>query len=149
MAKKLLIMPPSYRRRTDPDLSAIERYDGVLYRVLRRNLKSSNVDVLVLTDELKLVWGDEKLPYKKPKGERWSGYGPENIPESVIKENLEFLKSILESRDYDEVFVALSEKFRKAVEGLENISNVKITYIRGKGLGPYAQHLKKWLESVG
>ena len=49
--------------------------------------------------------------------------------------NLEFLKSILESGDYDEVFVALSEKFRKAVEGLEKISNVEITYIKGKEFG--------------
>ena len=57
MVKKLLIMPPSYRRKTDPDLSAIERYDGVLYRVLKKNLKSSNVDVLVLTDNFKTRMG--------------------------------------------------------------------------------------------
>jgi len=148
MARKLLIMPPSYKRRTEPDLPAIERYDGVLYRVLRRNLKSDNVDILVLTEDLKLVWGNEKLPYKKPKGDRWSGYGPEDIPDKVVKNNMAFLKKVLEKGDYDEVFVALGEKFRKAIGDLEKITNVKVTYIRGRGLGLYAQCLKAWLEKV-
>ncbi len=148
MARKLLIMPPSYRRRTEPDLPAIERYDGVLYRVLRRNLKSKDVDILVLTEDLKLVWGNEKLPYKKPKGDKWSGYKPQDIPDDTVKKNMEFLKEVLEKGNYDEVFVALGEKFRKAIGDLEKVTNVRVTYIEGRGLGPYAQCLKEWLKKV-
>jgi len=148
MARKLLIMPPSYRRRIEPDLPAIERYDGVLYRVLRRNLKSDKVDILVLTEDLKLVWGNEKLPYRKPEGDRWSRYGPQDIPDNVVKKNIEFLKKVLEKGDYDEVFVALGEKFRKAIGDLEKITNVRVTYIKGRGLGPYAQCLKEWLKKM-
>jgi|Deesub1362B_J571_1020462.scaffolds.fasta_scaffold00363_10 hypothetical protein len=150
MAKKLLIMPPSYRRRPDTKpLPAIKRYDGVLYRVLRRNLKSDNVDILVLTEDLELVWADEELPYKRPKGEdNWSGFGPKDVPAEVVERNVEFLKKVFE-KDYDEVFVALGEKFRKAIGEIEKITDAKVTYISGKGLGPYAQCLKAWLEKVG
>jgi hypothetical protein len=121
MSRKLLIMPPSYRRKSDAKpLPAIERYDGVLYRVLRRNLKSDKVDVLVLTEDLELVWAEDQLPYKKPKEDSWSGFGPKDVPKEVVKRNVEFLKKIFE-KEYDEVFVALGRNLEKLLVILKKL----------------------------
>jgi len=154
MRKKLVIMPPSYKRKMSGGvLPAIEMYDGVLYRVLRANMPKEGVDVVILTEELQLISGDARVPYKPPAGKRgWSGYGPASIPEEVVKQNLEYLRTLLESRKYDEVFVALGERWRGAVRGIDKIAkemNIKVSYIHGGGLGPYQASLKRWLESIG
>ena len=68
MAKKLVIMPPSFRRKkSDKPLPAIDMYDGVLYRVLRRNMPKEGLDVVILTEDMQLIFGSEKIPYRPPK----------------------------------------------------------------------------------
>ena len=92
----------------------------------------------------------EKLSccYKRPKGEgNWSDFRPKDVPTKIVEKNVEFLKKVFE-KNYDEVFVALGEKFRKAIGDLEKFTNVKISYISGKGLGSYAHCLKTWLEKI-
>lgn len=146
--KKLLIMPPSFKRKLKPKLlPAIERYDGVLYRILRRNMPSKGLDILILTDNMKLVWSSEMLPYKEPKGKRWSGFGPKRISEETVKRNLTFLKNILEQENYSEIFIALGKRLRGAVKGIETISRTKISYIQG-GLGFQSHMLKTWLNKI-
>ena len=151
---KLLIMPPSYRRNTsEKELPALQRYDGVLYRVLRKALREKtleDLDILILTEDLRLVKAEEKIPFKPPIGQKWSGWGPAEIPDKVKEDNLEFLKKLSSTRKYDEIFIALGMKFRKAIEGIENIfPKTKIIYIQGRGLGEYAKMLKEWLEEMG
>lgn len=154
MGKKLVIMPPSFRRRkSDEPLPAIEMYNGVLYQVLRANMpKGSVVDVVILTEDLELIPANRKISYRPPKGEkRWSGIKVE-VSEDTIKKNLEFLKGLFEKGDYDEVFVALGRKWRKAIQGMEELAKekgIKVVYITGKGLGPYEAALKRWLRSIG
>ena len=151
---KLLIMPPSYRRNTsEKELPALQRYDGVLYRVLRKALREKtleDLDILILTEDLRLVKAEEKIPFKPPIGQKWSGWGPAEIPEEVRKKNLEFLKRLASITKYDEIFIALGLKFREAIEGIERIfPDSKIIYIQGRGLGEYAKMLKEWLEKLG
>ena len=52
MAKRLLILGPSFRRnRRDESLPALERYDGIFFRVARRYLgEVKDVDVIVMRD---------------------------------------------------------------------------------------------------
>ena len=154
MAKKLVIMPPSFRRKkSDKPLPAIDMYDGVLYRVLRRNMPKEGLDVVILTEDMQLIFGSEKIPYRPPKGnKRWTGYVKEEISEEVINRNLEFLRQLFDVKNYDEVFVALGRRWRKAIKGIEQLANekkIKISFISGKGLGFYESSLKKWLKSIG
>lgn len=155
MPRKLVIMPPSFRRKkNDTPLPAIEMYDGVLYHVLRANMpKRDIIDVVILTEDLELIPGDKKISYKPPKGGKgWSGFSPKDeIPKRVIEKNLQFLKKLFEKNEYDEVFVALGRRWRKAIAGIEDLAKekgIKLTFISGRGLGPYEASLKKWLNSV-
>ena len=153
MAKKLVIMPPSFRRRkSDEPLPAIKRYNGVLYQVLLANMPKTGVDVVILTEDLELIPADKKIPYKPPKGEkRWSGFSLET-PDDVTEKNIKFLKELFEKGDYDEVFVALGRKWRKAIQGIEELAKekgIKVVYISGRGLGSYEASLKRWLKSIG
>lgn len=154
MAKKLVIMPPSFRRRkSDEPLPAIEMYNGVLYQVLRANMpREKIVDVVILTEDLELIPANKRISYRPPKGERkWSGIKFE-VSEDVIKKNLEFLKELFEKGDYDEVFVALGRNWRRAIQGIEELAKekrLKVVYITGRGLGPYEAALKRWLRSLG
>lgn len=150
---RLLIMPPSYRRKYTPNLlPAIERYDGILFRVLRKFLekhKPKDLDIIILTEDLELIDANTPLPPKTPiKGKtKWL---PEKIPNEKIEKNLKFLKNLAEKKQYSEIFVALSLKMRKALRGVETIfPNSKVIYIEGKGLGDYARHLKQWLGTSG
>jgi len=53
-------------------LPAIQRYDGVFFRVSRKNLKGvKDVDVLVMNDDMILVNGKSPLQYFHPKGKKW------------------------------------------------------------------------------
>lgn len=153
MKRKLVIMPPSYRRKiSDKKLPAVEMYDGVLYQVLRSNVPKEGVDIVILTEELKLIRGNTKVPYKPPIGKKtWSGYGPVNIPEEAVKQNLEYLRKLFESGEYDEVFVALGMSWRRAIAGIDELAKkmgIKVVYISGRGLGLYQASLKRWLKSI-
>jgi hypothetical protein len=70
-AKKrlLLILGPSFRRnkRSEP-LPALERYDGLFFRVARKYLgNAKDVDVIVMKDDLTLVDGTAPLTYEPPR----------------------------------------------------------------------------------
>jgi len=72
---KLLILGPSYRRNPSPDpLPAIERYDGLFYRIVRKyvdKLREKDVDVITITEDLDMIAPETKISYKPPVGDRW------------------------------------------------------------------------------
>ncbi len=154
MSRKLVIMPPSFRRKkSDRMLPAIEMYNGVLYQVLKANMPKEGVDVVILTENLELIPSWKEIPYRPPKGEkRWSGFAlKEEVSEEIIRRNLQFLKELFEKGEYDEVFIALGRGWRQAIKGIDDLAKergIKITYISGKGLGFYEASLKRWLNQL-
>jgi len=69
--KRLLVLGFSFRRRKDEGLlPALERFDGIFFRVARKYLESvKDVDVVVMRDDLTLVEDEASLPYNPPKGD--------------------------------------------------------------------------------
>jgi len=147
--KRLLILGPSFRRNREGKLlPAIERYDGLFYRIARKYLKSAkNVDTVVMTDKLTLVDGSTCLPYEEPEGENW---GSKTIPVGIIKkaslENRNFLDKKLRGGKYAELFISMGKQYAKALPEL-TLYKVRVVFpSTGKrGLGPKAQALVKWL----
>jgi hypothetical protein len=148
MSSKLLIIGPSFKRKDEKELMpAIDRYDGVFYRVTRKNLHDENVIILIQTEDLKLIKSSDKIPYLKPKGEIWSQSNKINYSEKhvkqMIKENSNLINNTIKDNNICEIFVAVGANFRKALPDL-NYFNGDIIYPSG-GLGPTAKLLKEWL----
>lgn len=144
---KLLILGPTYTRNTDPKpIPAIERYDGAVYRIIRKNLErvaEKGIDILIITEDLDVITSDTKLPYKPPVGESWR----ERIQ---VKKDLERIKrlrnqilELVSRKDYEEVFIALSREYQELLPDLTPYVKKIISNFRGFGLKLKA--LKQWL----
>ena len=145
--RRLLILGPSFKRKRDAGLlPALERYDGIFFRIARRYLSNvKDVDVLVMADDLTLVDGNTPLAYHAPKGNMWSKqeFSVEIIEKAKAKNEV-FLYNKLKNRTYSEVFLAMGKQYANALPNLEQI-NVKVIFPTHGGLGPKAQALKRWL----
>jgi len=144
---KLLILGPSYRRNPSPEpLPAIERYDGLFYRIVRRymdKLREKDIDVVIITEELDVVTPETKLPYKPPVGESWRSIPPiTKDPEKVELLRRRILELVKE-RKYEEVFVTLNRHYQALLPNLTTYVGKIIVHF--KGIGSKAQALKQWL----
>jgi len=142
------VLGPSYRRRKGSgSVPAIERYDGLFYRVARKYLKDvRDVDVLVMKDDLTLVDAKTPLPYTPPEGEKW-GRQPisEESVERARKRNATILSKKLKDGGYSEVFIAMGKKYAEALPDYLSQYNVKVVFPTSGGPGPKALALKNWM----
>ena len=150
MAKRLLILGPTFKRNKKSGvLPAIERYDGVFFRVSRKNLRGvKDVDVLVMNDDLILVNSKSPLLYSHPKGKKW---GSLSVSKEVVrmakKRNEIILGKKLKKRKYSEVFIAMGKKYAEALPDLSQYG-LQIFFPTAGGIGPKAQALKEWLNKA-
>jgi len=146
LPKRLLILGPSFRRnKSSESLSALERYDGIYFRVTKKYLRQvQNIDVVVMVDDLALVEGASSLGYVPPKGNVWGrqSFG-KDILEKVRERNETFLRRKLISGRYSEVFIAMGKKHAEALPDLSRY-DVKVIFPTRGGLGPKAKALKEW-----
>jgi len=148
--KKLIILTSSYRMDDRKELlPAIERYDGVYFRLLRKYMREgrlSNVDILILTERYGLISARKKIPFYIVRGK----IGELSLNEEEIRrirlDNLKKLKKI--SQKYSEIYINVGKQYLKLIEGIESISKCKITYATGNGLGAKATHMKNWILSL-
>jgi len=145
--RRLLVLGPSFRRRKDSGLlSALERFDGLFFRVARKYLGSvRDVDVVVMVDDLTLVDGDAPLAFREPEGSEW---GKQKFSKEVLEkakaQNEEFLKKKLKNGRYSEVYLAMGKQYAEALPDLERYG-VKVVFPTSGGPGPKAQALKEWI----
>lgn len=145
--RRLLVIGPSYRRnQSSSSLPAVERYDGLFYRVARKYLGNvRDVDVLVMKDDLTLVNGGTPLLYTPPKGGKW---GMQTIPEAIVnkatKRNKATLSKKLKGGIYSEVFLAMGKMYAKALPDFSRY-NIEVVFPTSGGAGSKAQALKNWM----
>jgi len=142
-----LVLGPSFRRRRDERLlPALERFDGLFFRVARKYLSSiEDVDVVVMVDDLTLVDGDTPLPFREPVGDKW---GKQRFSKEVLEKarvvNEKFLEKKLGDGRYSEVFLAMGRQYAEALPDLAKFG-VKVVFPTKGGPGPKAQALKQWI----
>lgn len=145
--KALLILGPSFRRNTKNEpLAAIERFDGLFFRIARKYLKTTkDVDTAVMLDDLTLVDGTTSVQYTEAEGAQWGGKKIlKNTLENSREKNRKYLTTKLKSKKYSEVFLSIGKEFAKALPDF-NEYGVKVIFPTNGGLGPKAQALKEWL----
>lgn len=141
----LLIVACSQRKRSDPGLlPAIERYDGVSFRVLRKARREGywpeNLDVLILSAKYGLIEAATPTAY----------YEQRMTSKRAIALNariLEELRSLIGQRDYTEVYIDLGGDYLPAIRGCaEAFSGLRVTYAEGR-IGERLKGLRDWLKA--
>jgi hypothetical protein len=151
MGRKLIILSSSERRNSALGLlPALERYDGLYFRLIRKylnNRKLRQTDVAIVS-ERGIILGTDCIPYWEPFQRKTRGQLA--LPKSTIArdrmKNLKRLEKLL-SRQYDEIFINVGKGFYQLIEGFEKLATTKITYAKGRGLGPKATSMKDWILS--
>lgn len=141
----LLIVACSQRKRSDPGLlPAIELYDGVNFRVLRKAKRESywpeSLDVLILSAKYGLIDAATPIVY----------YEQKMTSKRAVALNarvLEELRSVVGRRDYTEVYIDLGRDYLPAIRGCAEVFNgLRVAYAEGR-IGKRLKELKDWLKA--
>jgi len=143
----LLIVACSQRKRSAPGLlPAIERYDGVNFRVLRKAQREGywpkNLDVLILSAKYGLLKSDTLIEnYDLKMTPRWAI----ELRARVSAD----LDECLERTPYSEVFINLGKVYLAALTLSKELRtmNGRVRYATG-GIGEKMSQMKKWLQGV-
>lgn len=144
----MIVSASSLVKTTAQAIPAIERYDGVFMRVLRKCVREGLVDpedILVVSPVLGMIRGLDKLPYRKAEG---SWHDPRINRDHVDRMNRDALllvKNLVESRRYPEVYVNIGKKLQPIIAGIGDVVHSRIVYAEGSGLGPKAAHMRDWI----
>lgn len=150
--RRLIIVSESLRRLKEPSepIPALDRFDGIYFRIIkkyRRKGKLQDTDCIIVSKSFGIICQNEKISYYKPDHIDTIGYL--NMNKNQIKKlrgkNLAKFKEIFDKNKYSEIFVNVGKRFMELIEGFEKLTSAKIIYASGPGLGPKAQHLKRWI----
>lgn len=142
---RLLILSCSQRKRPTPGLlPARERYDGPLFRVIKKFMRDNPLavqvpEVYILSSKFGLI------PARKP-----ISYYDRRVTSQRIKELQELvlpeLKQILLDRQYRELFISMGKDYLEALSGYEPLipPNLRVTISTG-GMGRKQAELRNWL----
>lgn len=140
----LLLVACSQRKRTDPEpLPAIDRYDGVNFRMIRKLRRQgelpTNLDILIISAKYGLLRGDDPITWYDQRMTRQRALELQ----ASTSNNLD---SILRTAAYQEIFVNLGKDYMPALKNSEAFMNTKVTYAAG-GIGRRMAQLRTWLLS--
>ena len=144
-SRRLLLLGCSQKKRTGSEnLPAIERYDGPLFRVLRKYIRENSnkvslLDVYILSAKFGLIAAERLIP----------NYDLKMTPEHAQAFHTEVANSfcqVVARGIYDEVLINLGKTYHQAVEGYEHAvpSQTKVRLSDGS-MGRRQAQLYDWL----
>ena len=125
-------------------MPASERYDGPAYRVLNKFLRvhpseAQSLDVYILSAEFGLI------PANKPIPDYDHRMTPQRVNE-LQQPTLSELKQILNSKQYEELFISLGKDYLRVLSGYELLIPPNLKVIISKGaIGYKLGELRNWL----
>lgn len=142
----LLILSCSNRKLEDPlPIFALERYDGVNYRVIKKLKRSGkfpkNLDIVIISAKYGFLRAVDLIGY----------YELVMTEERALKSRLGILNELedfFKDRNYKEIFVNLGKPYLLAIDGFERFlpEKTKVVYAEG-GIGQKMKEMKEWLVS--
>ncbi len=138
----LLIVACSERKRHLPQvpIAAIQRYDGVFFRVLRKWLRTNvtkSLDVLIISARFGLIRGDTAIPEYD---HRMTPTRACELAQQVRKS----LRGFIARGNYQRTFVNLGRCYQPTIAGLDGLE--KAFWAKG-AIGQRARQMKEWLEA--
>ncbi len=142
--RKLLLIACSSRKRRDQGLlPALERYDGVNYRVIKKLMREGrfpkNVDVLILSAKYGLIDAKTPIPYYDRRMER--------VRAAELRDQVsQHLERALRQYPYTEIFVNLGKVYLDALgeSGQSILGRRGVRYAEG-GIGRKMKEMRAWL----
>ena len=144
MNSYLLIISCSQRKVETPEsLPALERYDGVVYRTLRKAKREgwfpSNLDVLIISAAYGL------LPNYQPINDYERRITPERARQ-LLPAIQRQLQTYINGRKYTQVFINLGKVYMQTLEGFD--WGLVSTMEASGGIGQKTSQMKAWLERI-
>jgi len=139
----LLIVSCSRRKRSDLGLlPAIERYDGVSFRLLRKARREGywpeNLDVLILSAKYGLIDISTPIAHYEQRMTR-------NRANDLKSQVFQVLQTLTQEFSYSAVYVELGKDYQDVMEGLTQLfSASSVVYAKGR-IGQRLAHLRQWL----
>ncbi len=138
----LLLLGCSATKRSAPrrPMAALERYDGVFFRVLRKWLRCNegvSPTVLIISARFGLIEAATSIPNYD---QRMSAIRAAELAPQVQSAVREHLKRKL----YRRIFVNVGQDYLATLTGIEELSSA--SWANG-GIGQRARQMKQWLEA--
>lgn len=123
-------------------IPAIERYDGPLFRVLKKYLaasKDNKLSIFILSAKYGLISANDKIPF-------YDCFISSEQVNKLRPKVLDLFEQACLKTFFEEIFFVTSRKYQILVEGIDKRidKRTKLTYSTG-GNGLKAVQLKKWL----
>lgn len=141
MKTKLLIQACSGRKiRTPEKLPAIQLYDGVAFRVIKKAMRensglTSNLKILILSAEYGLISSETKISYYD---RRMNKEQSERLKTQVA----EYLKMTFLDNPFEKVFINVGSQYFPTLSAFDFPNS---TQFASGGIGYRNQQLKRWL----
>lgn len=144
MGRRLLIVSCSERKRNDPNpLPALDRYDGVNFRVIKKAMREGrwpqNLDLLILSAEYGLTDPDQPI---RPYDRRMTPQRATELADKVAG----VLRRRLSHITYDEIFVNAGKNYLPALKILQEIDDARVVRYAEGGIGQKMAAMKRWIE---
>lgn len=144
--RRVLILACSRRKRTGQALMpAVKRYDGPLFRVLRKFLRehptgAESVDVYILSGKFGLVSASHHVPQYDV---RLTCQRADKLQPQVLAQ---FERIVSGDYSYRDVLICAGKAYRRALDGHERLvgSSTTVTVSRGP-IGSQQRDLYRWL----
>ena len=131
------------KKKSKGSLPAIERYDGINYRIIKKLQREGNfpadLDVVIISAKYGFLTPDIPIEYYDQKMTKERALELQSKVSSKLNE-------FLQNNGYSEIFVNLGKKYKLALNGFyETVpQNTKIIDAEG-GIGQKASRMKKWI----
>jgi cytoplasmic iron level regulating protein YaaA (DUF328/UPF0246 family) len=143
--RKLLLIACSNRKVRTPGLiPAIERYDGVNYRVIHKLEREGkfppNVDIKILSAKFGLIDASTPIAFYDQRMDRQRA-------EELHSQVTHALKRIFGQKQYDEVYVNMGKVYLGAMAELDRFRDCTKVQFASGGIGQKMAAMKIWLLS--
>ncbi len=144
--RRLLILACSQRKNpARGKLPAIDRYDGPVFRVLRKYSREDAANlptVLILSAKHGLIAADREIPdYDR----RLSSESAERLRPQVLKT----ASQVLSACQWHRIAICAGKAYRVALAGIAELvpQGVRVDFLEG-GQGPRLAELRRWLRQM-
>ena len=146
-SSKLLVVGCSRQKRSHSGLMpAIERYDGPIFRVLRKfrrenSVQAERIDTYILSAQLGLI--SDSIPIHNY-DRRMTPQRAKELSPYVISG----LTGLFEKKDYAEVYLCAGREYLRCLHGYEDVvpQGIKVLMAQGS-LGQRQFRLRRWLKN--
>lgn len=144
MNSLLLIACSSRKSKAEGQVQAIDRYDGVSHRIIRKIQREgqypSHVDIKIISAEYGLIDATTPIPF-------YDRMMDKKRADKLHKKTLDQLSSLLQSKRYSEVFLNLGKNYMRVIDGYENLLEPTVmVHIAKGGIGLKNKAMKEWLQ---